>query len=62
MKLTDRENDFLVRVRDQRPLRIADRYEDRVRQRMRKAGYVECVMGPRRWVITASGISALEQK
>jgi hypothetical protein len=61
MKLTEREIDFLTRVRDGRPLRIADRPEDRARQRMSKAKYAECVMGPRRWVITDAGLAALSE-
>lgn len=59
MKLTEREIDFLTRVRDGRPLRLADRPEDRARQRMSKAGYAECVTGPRRWIITDAGRTAL---
>ncbi|KRA58221.1 hypothetical protein [Rhizobium sp. Root651] len=60
-KLTEQERDFLTRVRDSRPLRIADRKEDRVRQRVKKLGFAECVMGPRRWVITDAGRAALER-
>lgn len=41
-KLTEQERDFLTRVRDSRPLRIADRKEDRVRQRVKKLGFAEC--------------------
>lgn len=61
VKLTKPERDFLERVRDSRPLKIADRKEDRVRQWLRKLGYVECVMGPRRWIITDAGRAALER-
>lgn len=61
VNLTERERDFLIRVRDSRPLRIADRKEDRARQRVKKLGFAECVMGPRRWVITDAGRAAIER-
>lgn len=61
VKLTNPERDFLERVRDSRPLKIADRKEDKVRQRVKKLGLAECVMGPRRWIITDAGRAALER-
>ena len=60
MKLTTREWDFLVRLRGGLKLRPADRQDDRARQKMRKAGYAEVVMSPRRWLITEAGRRALE--
>ena len=61
MKLSNRELDFLRRVRDGERLRLADRDEDKVRQRVRRAGLAEVVMNPRRWVITDAGRAALER-
>ena len=62
MKIDPDERDFLERVRDGRPLRLADRKEDRIRQRMRKYGLAEVVMNPRRWVITDAGRVALQSQ
>lgn len=59
MKLNDRELDFLSRVNSGQHLRLADREEDKARQRVRKLGLVECVMNPRRWVVTDTGRAAL---
>jgi hypothetical protein len=61
-KLNIDELDFLQRVRDGRRLRLADRYQDRVRQRMRRAGLVEVLMEPRRWSITDLGRRALGEQ
>ncbi|WP_164834488.1 hypothetical protein [Sinorhizobium meliloti] len=61
MKLTDREKDFLSRVKVGARLRLADRDEDKVRQRMRRLGFAEVVMNPRRWVLTEAGRQALEE-
>lgn len=61
VRLTNPERDFLERVRDSRPLKLADRKEDKVRQRVKKLGFAECVMGPRRWIITDAGRAALER-
>lgn len=61
MKLTPREHDFLIRVRDSRDLRIADRDEDKARQKMRRLGYAEVLPSPRRWVITEAGRLALQE-
>lgn len=55
MKLTEREKQFLVRVKDGERLRLADREEDKARQRVRKLGLAEVVMNPRRWVVTRQG-------
>ena len=62
MMLTPQEIDFLTRVRDGLRLALADRKEDRVRQRVRKAGLAEVVMNPRRWVITDAGRRALQEQ
>lgn len=61
MKLTDREKDFLIRVKVGARLRLADRDEDKVRQRMRRLGFAEVVMNPRRWVLTEAGRQALKE-
>lgn len=58
-RLTPRERDFLERVRDLRPLQLADRRQDRIRQRLRKRGLAAVVMNPRRWVVTEAGMAAL---
>lgn len=60
-KLTTDDKDFLERVRDGRRLKLADRAEDRVRRRCSKAGLVRVDMNPRRWTITALGLTALSQ-
>lgn len=57
--LTEREKDFLSRVMVGARLRLADREEDKVRQRMRRLGFAEVVMNPRRWVLTEAGRAAL---
>lgn len=62
MNLTEKQREFLERLRDDRTLAIADREEDRARQACRKAGLAECVMSPRRWVITAAGRACLQDK
>lgn len=59
MKLTPREHDFLLRVRDGRELRLADRDEDKVRQKMRRLGFAEVLPSPRRWSITEAGRALL---
>lgn len=59
MTLMRDEIDFLTAVKNGSQLRIADRAEDKTRQRMRKAGYAEVVMNPRRWAITDAGRQAL---
>ena len=58
-RLTDDEMDFLLRLLSGKKLQIADRKQDKVRQRMRRSGFAEVVMNPRRWVITEAGKSAL---
>lgn len=60
-KLTPEQQDFLERVRDGRPLKLADRAEDRVRQFCRNKQLAQVVMNPRRWVITDAGRQALSQ-
>ena len=60
MEITERELDFLRRIQAGRHFRIADREEDRARQKVRKAGIAEVVMNPRRWVLTPAGIAALQ--
>lgn len=60
MKLDPNERDFLRRVRDGKPLKPADREEDKVRQRMRRFGLAEVLMKPRRWSVTDAGLRALE--
>lgn len=59
MKLSAKEIEFLVRLRDQKALALADRYEDRARQRMRRLGFAEVLKSPRRWHITDAGRAAL---
>jgi len=59
MTLTSAEQDFMHRIAFNRPLPMADRKQDRVRQRLRKRGLVQCVMNPRRWVLTDEGAKAL---
>lgn len=61
MKLTEHQRDFLERVRDGRKLRLADRDEDRARQRCRQSGLAEVVMNPRRWILTDAGRAALSE-
>lgn len=62
MKINAQETEFLERVESGSELRIADRDEDKVRQRMRRLGYVEFVMIGRRWVITDAGRNALSER
>jgi hypothetical protein len=59
LALSERELDFLRRLRDGERLRLADYEEDRVRQRLRKAGLAQVLQAPRRWVITDAGRAAL---
>lgn len=61
MDLTDDHMEVLRRLRDGRHLPIADRKQDRVRQSLRKAGMIQCVMNPRRWVLTDFGQSILSK-
>jgi hypothetical protein len=60
MNLTERQLDFLSRLHVGTRLRLADREEDRIRQGLRKMGLVECVMNPRRWVLTPAGHEAVK--
>jgi hypothetical protein len=62
MSLSPDERDFLARLRDGSRLKLADRKEDRVRQKLRKLGFAAVVMGPRRWVLTDAGRTALKEK
>lgn len=59
MTLSEAQRDFLTRVQNGRPLRLADRAEDRVRQSCRRSGLAEIARNPRRWVITEAGRRAL---
>lgn len=61
-KLNADERDFLERVHGGKSLKPADRYEDRLRQRMRRFGLVEVLMKPRRWSLTPAGRDALEPR
>lgn len=61
MKLTEREIDFLDRVATGARLRLADREEDRIRQKLREAGLAKVVTNPRRWVITEAGRQAMKE-
>lgn len=55
MGLDPAEREFLECVRDGRPLGLADRAQDRVRQRCRNSGLAKVVKNPRRWVLTEAG-------
>lgn len=58
--MTNQQAEFLLRLRDGRPLGLADRVEDRARQWCRRNGLAEVLPNPRRWVITEAGRKALE--
>ncbi len=60
MTLTDEHVDLIRRIRDRRVLPLADRRQDRIRQQCRKAGLIQCVPNPRRWILTQSGLHALD--
>jgi hypothetical protein len=60
--LTSDQRDFLKRLQNGAPLRIADRAQDKVRQQMRKAGYAAVVGNPRRWRLTSEGAAALRAR
>lgn len=55
MDLSPRENEFIDRLAKGSKLRLADREEDKARQRVRKLGLAEVLMNPRRWSLTAKG-------
>jgi hypothetical protein len=55
MPLSKFEEDFLLRLVRGEKLRLADREEDKARQKVRKLGLAEVVMKPRRWSVTAKG-------
>ena len=55
--LDDAQSDFLCRVADGRPLRLADRLEDSARQSIRRLGLVEYAGKPKRWQATALGLA-----
>lgn len=61
MKLTKTQREFLLRLRDERPLLLADRKEDRARQFCRRNGLAEVIKGYRRWAITEAGRAALKE-
>ena len=58
--MSNDELEFLRRVRDGLHPGLADRKNDRIRQKLRRAGYAEVAMNPRRWVITEKGKAALD--
>jgi hypothetical protein len=58
--LTPDERDFLMRVLGNKRLKFADRVEDRLRQRLRRAGLVRIELAPRRWVVTPAGRAAVK--
>lgn len=60
-KLTGGERRFLECVRDGLPLRLADRQEDRLRQKMRRLGLAVVLKQPRRWSVTPAGLAALQE-
>lgn len=62
MKLTAEHLDFLKRVRDGRPLKVADRAQDKVRQYCRRHGLASVQKEPRRWVILPAGRNALDRE
>lgn len=64
MKLTAEEKRFLEWVGNgcPRPGILANRAQDKARQSLRRRGLVECVMQPRRWVITDAGRAALDDE
>lgn len=55
--LSEAETNFLSRVCDGMRLGIADREQDKVRQRVRRLGLVHIVKNPRRWVALPLGIA-----
>lgn len=57
--LSEAELTFMLALLYMKPLPHADRAEDRVRQRLRKAGLVKVAQNPRRWVLTPAGRGAL---
>lgn len=61
MTLNERDIDLLTRIRDGRNLRPADRFEDRSRQKMRKLGFAQVIVNPRRWIITDAGRAVLQE-
>ena len=58
--LTVAEKDFMTRVKNGSRLGVADRLEDRLRQKLRRLGLVEVLKNPRRWSITEKGLAAME--
>ncbi len=61
-RLDRRDRDFLQRLWFGQTLRLADREEDRVRQKMRKAGLAVVMKNPRRWELTEAGRAALRER
>lgn len=55
MELSERENEFVRRLAQGRKLGLADRDEDKARQKVRRLGLAEVLMKPRRWALTAKG-------
>lgn len=60
-QLTPAERDFLEQVARGKVEPVVYREDDKARQRMRRAGYAEVVMKPRRWVLTDAGRKLLGQ-
>lgn len=58
--LTGRSREFFYDVFNQVNLRLADRAEDRARQKVRRLGLVEHSGKPKRWRVTPLGL-ALKQ-
>lgn len=57
----EEELEILYRVNRGQRLPLADRKQDRIRQRLRRDGLIECVMNPRRWVLTEAGKATLDR-
>lgn len=61
-ELSAGDRDFLCRVKIGARLRIADRIEDKIRQKMRRAGFAVFNRGTGKWGITNAGRAALAHK
>lgn len=58
--LSEAEAEFLESVAGRRRLRLADRREDRARQKCRRLGLVHVVKNPRRWEALPLGLAVRE--
>ena len=56
-RLSEAQRAFLNCVCTGRPLKLADRQEDRARQTCRQRGLVKVLRNPRRWVATDLGLA-----